>query len=346
MKQAYLYCDPRSLNDATRYYLSIIMSVIETNGYNCKTVYRLADIKIPDLIITVTEKYFLKAYLRFRTKTIYWSQGVGAEERKLTIKNCFDFKSIIGYTGRLVSEFLAINRATIVFCVSQRQADYYSEKYGYRQNKDRLIIMPCYNLRLSHEFTLDQYKKPIFTYAGNASTWQGVDFVLDVFKEIENKLPEAKLKLYTGDKDSFIAKLTQRNISNYEIDYVSLDVLQHELHKCKYGFIIRDNSIVNQVATPTKMNSYLASYIIPIFSETVGDFKENIKLGEFTIMCKHPLDAKIVANEILNFEAIPHDFNGFRGYVERVFDNHYNDERYIEKINYALSVNGFISEVK
>lgn len=344
MMNAYLFCDPRSLNDATRYYINIISTVIEVNGYKSMTVHKLSAIKSPDLIITVTEKCFLKAFLRFHSKTIYWAQGVGAEERKLTIKNCFDIKSIIGYVGRLVSESLAINRATIVFCVSQRQVDYYKEKFGYKPNKDRLIIMPCYNSKLTPVFTPSQYEKPVFTYAGNASSWQGVDFMLDVYKEVENRLPDARLKLYSGDKEFFVAKLNERHIINYEINYVSVDILQNELHKCKYGFIIRDNSIVNQVATPTKMNSYLASYLIPIFSETVGDFKENIKLGEFTIMCKYPLDAKTVADEILKFETSQHDFNTFKEYVERVFDNHYNDARYIERINFVLSANGITSK--
>lgn len=39
-----------------------------------------------------------------------------------------------------------------------------------------------------------------------------------------------------------------------------------------YGFILRKDSIVNRVATPTKLSSYMSVGVIPIFSVVLDDF--------------------------------------------------------------------------
>ena len=76
--------------------------------------------------------------------------------------------------------------------------------------------MPCYNLQLSKKFNEKQYEEPTFVYAGGASIWQGVDFMLDVYSNIEKKLPTSRLTLLTKDKDVFINKLKEKGINNYD----------------------------------------------------------------------------------------------------------------------------------
>ena len=46
------------------------------------------------------------------------------------------------------------------------------------------------------------------------------------------------------------------------------------LDACDYGFCIRNSSIVNKVASPTKVLEYVARNVKPILSEYVGDFSE------------------------------------------------------------------------
>lgn len=325
-KQAYFYCDPRSINDATTYYVNLIKDSLLDIGYVYTVVHKLSDIKEPRVILTITERYFLFAKFRFpRAKTIYWAQGVNAEEAKMTAKG---LKGYIRYLFRLYSEKIAINRSDILFCVSNKMVEYYTAKYGFNNN-DRCIIMPCYNLPISDSFDLKQYESPTFAYAGGRSAWQGVDFILEVYKLIENKIPFTKLIICTADCEVFEMKIKALGITNYEIKYVPIDCLQNELHKYKYGFILRDNHIVNQVATPTKMNSYLANYMIPIYSDSVQDFKDNIYLGEFQIMAKTPLNAEEISDQIIDFEKTNHDFSKYKEIVSRIFDNHYNDSKYM-----------------
>jgi len=294
-------------------------------GYNHCVIHELRDIKNPDLIITITGRYFLVAKLRFpKAKTIYWAQGVGAEEAKMSAKGIMGF---LRYRLRLLAEAKAVNTSDILFCVSRKMVEYYTEKYGFN-NFDRCVIMPCYNLPISQYFNETQYEFPTFAYAGGSSKWQGVDFMLDVYRKVEEQITTSKLIICTGEQQLFEQKIKARNINNYEIKYVPLNQLHDELHKYKYGFILRDDHIVNQVATPTKMNSYLANYMIPIYSDSVQDFRDHIQLGEFQLMAKTPMESAAVANQIVDFEKSEHDFLKYKDVVIKIFDLHYNDNRY------------------
>ena len=333
MKQAYLYCDPKSLNDATNYYVALMTKPLISKGNQVKIVHNLSEIKSPNVIITITEKYFFFAKLRFPfTKTIYWAQGIGAEEAKMGMKTP---KQYLRYLFRRIIEPLAVNLSDLLFCVSERMVVFFKEKFHLKDN-GQIIVMPCYNLPLSDYFYLNQYNTPTFVYAGGASIWQGVDLMLDVYKAVEKELPNSKLILLTKDESVFIEKIKEREIQNYEIKYVAVSELQKELHKYKYGFILRDNNIVNQVATPTKMNSYLSNYVIPIFSDTVDDFNKNINLGEFTLKATFPLNPQKIAAQILKFEKNRHNYNALKHYTDKVFLSHYNDNVYLTEIEQKI----------
>ena len=326
MQNCYLYCDKRSLNSATVYYINLITECLQEKGYEIFTVYDKKDIHDPNIIFTVTERYFLVAKMFFpKAKTIYWAQGVDAEEARANMHTIKDFAR---YVLRRYSESVAVRKADLLFCVSERQVEYYEQKYGYKKERG-LVVMPCYNLHLSESFNKMQYSTPTFVYAGNAAGWQGVDFMMNVYSRVEARLGEnCKLVLLTNDVEEFKKKIEAEGIKNVEMKFVPLDELQNELHKYKYGFIIRDESIINQVATPTKMNSYLASYVIPIYSDSVQDFVSNIKLGEFTIMAKCPLNTEEIAEKIVEFERETKDYGKFEQYVKAIFGCHYDDDYY------------------
>lgn len=331
MKKAYLYCDKRSLNDATNYYVDIIKDCICNCGYKFNTTHKLSEISSPDLIFTITEGYYFYAKIRFPfVKTIYWAQGVDAEEVKMngltTLQNKFR------YVFRYFTENLAVNSSDILFVVSEKMRDFFAKEYGYNVKKNNNIIMPCFNLELSKDFNLSQYHSPTFVYAGNTSVWQCVDKMLAVYSLVEKRIERTKLVILSADKDAFEKAIKEYRIKSYEIKYIPYKELNNELHKYKYGFLLREDHIVNNAATPTKMNSYLSNYVIPIYSNAVDDFAKNINIGEYTIMAQCPLNEVDICEQIFEFETTEHDFTSLMTEVEKIFNNHYNREKYKKEI--------------
>jgi len=331
MHNCYLYCDKRSLNDATIFYIEIVKEALFEAGYDFFIAHKLSSIRDADVIMTITERYFLQAKLRYpNRKTIYWSQGVDGEEAK------WAGRSFVATKFRFFAEGCAVNHADLLLLVSDAMLNYHKQRYGYSGHN--VIIMPCFNKIIPEAFNTEQYTRPSFVYAGNASVWQATDLMLDVYACIEQLIPDSSLTILSGNKDIFLKKIQERKIKNYDIKYVSLDDIDSELHKYKYGMILREPHIVNKVATPTKMSTYLASYLIPVFTDAVDDFKKNINLGDFKLCADSPLTKENIVKMICDFEETNHDFEQYKAIVEKIFESHYNRENYKRQI-YQLLIN-------
>lgn len=329
MKSAVLYCDTRSLNDATIYYVEIIKEALYKCGYKMKIAHTLNMLQRADLIITITAKYFVRAKFRYPFKrTIYWAQGI-SEEAKMMGRN--GFACLI----KQLAEYFAVKKSTLLIVVSEGMRDYFVQKYGYKKNN--CYIMPCFNKQLIPVSNTKQFDHPYFVYAGSASVWQAVDEMLDSYALIEKNLEGAKLTILSNERSAFETKLKTRGIQNYEIKYVKLEDLDEELEKHKYGFLLREEHVVNRVATPTKMNSYLACHLIPVFTTAVQDFNDNLDLAEYTIKLDTPINPKEVAEKVLNFETKNLTVENYMEVVEKVFDKHYNRCKYVVCLSQMMS---------
>ena len=330
-KQAYLYCYKKDLNDATNYYTNLVESCIIESGYDVNRVYSLKDIKKPDLIFTITCIGFFKAKVRFPfVKTLNWVQGIIYEETKM--------KGLPKYYQWVLWLFEAITiwKSDALLFVSQKMFEYYRLKFKYK--KDNYIIMPCYNCKLNDTVSLDKFNSPSFVYAGGLSKWQSINEILETYSLVERQIKNASLTLYCKQNDELIATIKKLGIQNFTIKYVSVDVLQQELLQYKYGFLLREANWVNAVSTPTKMNSYLAGYVIPIFSDAVDDFINNIHLGNSTLMAKTPLSPPKIAEMIIEYEKSFHEYSDFINNVKIIFNNHYNDDTYKTKIKKGINL--------
>lgn len=326
MKKAYLYCYKRDLNEATTYYVDLVSKCLKMKGYSLETVFSIKDIKNPDLIFTITCMCFAKVFFRFPfVKTLSWVQGVLFEEVTMNRFPLWKRYAI------LLTEWMFVRFSDMLMFVSEKMRDYYQQKFGY--NKKNYIIVPCYNCHLRKDVNIRKFETPTFVYAGGLSKWQCIDTMLQTYSIVERKLPKAKLYLYCK-RNAYLDELIKKyGIKNFSIDFVTVEELNEKLLQYKYGFILREDSWVNAVSTPTKMNSYLAGYVIPIFSKAVDSFTQHINLGDFTILAETPLNANEIADKIVEFEKVSHDYQQFKGIVTDLFDQYYNDEKYLKQIS-------------
>ena len=104
---------------------------------------------------------------------------------------------------------------------------------------------------------------------------------------IEKRRNEFDFRMYVSDTEEFLKLWGNRTQpDSWRVDTLSAEELKLEYEKADYGFMLRDDIIVNEVACPTKLIDYIKYGIIPIMkSEKVGDFVENglgyVKLEDF-----------------------------------------------------------------
>ena len=220
--------------------------------------------------------------------------------------------------------------------VSQAMRQHYLTKYGY---SGASFVMPCVNQDLSEEaFSAPcKYAAPTFVYAGSMHRWQCFELSLEVFRKVRLQYPHARLTVLTGDSAAARAAVEKAGLADVEITRVPLDQLQDTLRAYKYGFVLRQQHVVNHVATPTKVSSYMAAGVIPIMTTAVGDYA--VRLGSMQhVIMNSDLNADAIADKVLQFETrvvSPHDI---LAEYRQVFADYFDPNKYIgEMANFLRS---------
>ena len=80
------------------------------------------------------------------------------------------------------------------------------------------------------------------------------------------------------------------------------------------------------------MNSYLACGLIPIYTNAIKDYSENINLNNFNLKIKATSSIEEISNTIINFENSVKDFTHLDIEIQNIFNDYYNDNKYIKQI--------------
>jgi len=183
-----------------------------------------------------------------------------------------------------VLEKLVFNKFSGFVFVTNSMKNYYLSKYPFIQSKETIVYpilsIQVFSNTLSNraEFLHENgilESDVVFIYSGNLQKWQNFNLVIDLINLAENK--DYKFIILTGEIDK-VKKMVSKFVKNTDhIIIKSVDA--SELHKyysiSHYGFILRDDHVLNRVASPTKLVEYMYYGLIPIVKcESIGDFHE------------------------------------------------------------------------
>jgi hypothetical protein len=166
-------------------------------------------------------------------------------------------------------ERLAVRRSATLIFVTDAMRDYFMHKYP--GIKARLFTVPIFSdLPPAPPSAKRDLRKAI--YSGGLQTWQCVEEILDIVSRVDGK--KWNFLFLTPQVDELSRACLERSISNVEIRSAGRSELPLEYATASFGFILREHSIVNIAACPTKLIEYLHFGVIPIVSEiSIGDFK-------------------------------------------------------------------------
>ena len=120
-------------------------------------------------------------------------------------------------------------------------------------------------------------------------------------------------------------------MNNYSIDFVKPDDLPKALNCAKYGFIIREDTPVNRVATPTKISTYMACGLIPIYSKCLTAFADIAESMKYVVCYDdNYLDSiRLLSNTAINNDEVRTEYDKvFRAY----FDKTNHQKKLLEKL--------------
>ena len=179
-----------------------------------------------------------------------------------------------------------VSNANYIIVANQAMKRHIMRKYP--ECEATFILLPMNNEDNDREESTviknEKSEKPIVIYAGGLQKWQLIPTMQDA---IEKRRNEFDFRMYVSDTTEFL-KLwgNKKQPDDWRVDTLSAEELKLEYEKADYGFMLRDDIVVNEVACPTKLIDYIKYGIIPIMkSEKVGDFVENglkyVKLEDF-----------------------------------------------------------------
>jgi glycosyltransferase involved in cell wall biosynthesis len=162
--------------------------------------------------------------------------------------------------------------------VTDTMEKYYLKKYKEMEKKCK-IVYPIISRNVIEakikKIDLGFNKKDVvFVYSGNFQKWQRILDVVNFIKR--NDRPNYKYLFLTKNIEYIGQLLDKCKIDKSKCCTMccSPDELASFYSQCNYGFIIRDNHILNRVANPTKLLEYLYFGITAIVDlYEIGDYR-------------------------------------------------------------------------
>ena len=325
---------PEGIIGVTSFYIGIISEAIERLGKQIVLVKELKDIPKHANVFTITDKAatFVKLSRKPRF-LVNWFQGISPEEMDMIYEG--KTERLPRKLFRTLTERYAIKHCSLDIFVSESMLSHYKQKYGY--NGSNYFIMPCFGNELDKTAFIDsRFQRPNFLYSGSTFKWQCLDEMLELFKLIKSRIPEASLTILTPNKEIDIArKLVNSHKVEANVNSVSPHELQNVIKTFKYGFIVREYTAVNQVATPTKMSNYMGAGIIPVYSDVVSDYKKNIT-GKSPYLISFSSREECI-EKIVKLEMQTIDSQDVLKSYESIFNKYWNREAYILQLMNLLA---------
>ena len=106
---------------------------------------------------------------------------------------------------------------------------------------------------------------------GGLQRWQKIGLMQDVIAAAGNC---SRYNMFVPQPDAFMEQWGERQKPDVLfVDSRSPEQLKQNYRACHYGFVLRDDIVVNNVACPTKIIEYIQYGIIPVLDTTkIGDF--------------------------------------------------------------------------
>ncbi len=286
----------------------------------------LNDIRYYDKVIFQTRVttigiplYILKLFPR--TRIIFESRGATIEEKKYVNENNLNFKKKIKTYLSYFSEKLLIEKSNAVICVSNALKEYYFEKFKI-ENRNKFIVFPgaADSFLFFMNSTLRErireklnYKDDdiVIIYIGALNMkWEIPDVVFSFLKDLSLKDKLFKFLIVTPDVEFTNTYISKYKLKNYATVLESpFNEVNHYLNAADIGLLLREDILMNNVASPTKFSEYLLAGLPAIISKGILDFSSVINKTKFGVVLNdlNYGSNKGLYEDILKLKSIDHE---------------------------------------
>ncbi|WP_254528743.1 MULTISPECIES: hypothetical protein [unclassified Sphingobacterium] len=274
---------------------------------------------------TIFNLLWLKYFFKFiKAPIILDVHGTVPEEIKMTgnISRAEKFDSI---------EKECFNKIDTAIYVTDAMAVHFSNKYpGFNFNNIIYGIIPDHIDNKNKQIPLNELSNlktklgikeddTVVIYSGGLHIWQNIDEMLTNIKAKVNDENIVYIFL-VSDRDAMNKKIQSMDLKDKRIilDSVHSSELKYYYSISHYGFVLRDDIVVNRVANPTKLIEYLFFGLTPIV--------KLVEIGDFNSYGYQYITSEDFINNKLSNNKSPHN----EEVVEKIFSSY--DDHEVSKL--------------
>ena len=167
--------------------------------------------------------------------------------------------------------------------VSNKLLNYWYREFNYKSKDHVVIPSSCsnnYNNKVLDREDLNISENSILVvFSGSISKWHSYSKMISDFTKILNKNPRVNL-LFLSKLNSHIALIKNKFAERVFVFWVDPKDVFPYLNIADYGYVVREDSITNQVASPVKVAEYLSCGLKVLISKNLGDYSEIIEKND------------------------------------------------------------------
>jgi len=249
-----------------------------------------------------------------------------SEEVKLRRKN-----ALLRYCYIRYVEKTELKKADKLVCVSQNLKAYIENISG----RKKVSVIPCCFDKKKFRFDevarqelrkllgFDGNQK-VICYSGGLANWQRIDDIISLYEKISKQTQGFKFLFLTQKRAQLQLKLDKSTLcrARYVIKSCEHDDVYRYLSAADAGIIMREDTIVNNVASPIKIAEYLACGLPVILTRGIGDASDLISQNNLGLLL---IDSQDISKQVIQyFEQL--DVNTTRNNAIKFCDDFYSME--------------------
>ncbi|MBP7409768.1 MAG: hypothetical protein KA941_13505 [Flavobacteriales bacterium] len=263
--------------------------------------------------------------------------GRGAYAAEWEEYRIIDDDALIAQFRPLESE--AVNKSDFRLAVSNALVAHWRERYDYKG--DAHVVVPCTlgkdvataphtnvtssnaegmgrsaqsdrGVETSHLtlHTPHLSEAPVrLVYSGSTAGWQSFELLNGLLRQALDAQPNVHV-LFLSKRDANNSALEAAYPGRVEVMWLDHAQVAQALATCDYGIMVRERTITNQVASPTKFAEYLSNGLRVITNEGLGDFSELVRKERLGVVLDVqdliPTLAPVPAEERIRLTAFAH----------------------------------------
>lgn len=188
-------------------------------------------------------------------------------------------------------EHAAVHHSDMRLAVSHALVVHWTERYGWKG--DDYVVVPCAlgadhattsaGSRVSPAITERRpevdptlRKEVVLVYSGSTAGWQSFELLKELLIPLLEEQSHVRV-LFLSKSDANNKALQEQFPGRVEVRWAIPAEVAGILAGCDHGLLIREDTITNRVASPTKFAEYLAAGLPILISAHIGDFSTTVR---------------------------------------------------------------------